>query len=192
MSKDMAYLAKLQNYYREHRALPSYAVMAQVLGLASKSAVYALVKRLVAEGFLAITPDRRVAPDNRFFERAMVNSIVRAGVPGIADNDLADGIAVDQYLIHNPESTLLVEVKGDSMINVHIMEGDVAVIDTAMAYRVGDIVIAEIEGEVTLKTLIKEQGLWALQPENENYDIIRPQGEWRIVGVLVGLMRKYR
>jgi SOS-response transcriptional repressor LexA len=45
---------------------------------------------------------------------------------------------------------------------------------------------------VTLKTLIKEQGVWALQPENSAYEVIRPEGEWRVVGVLVGLMRKYR
>lgn len=192
MKKDLNYLSKLQAYYRDHRALPSYATMAEVLGLASKSAVHALVKRLVEAGFLSITPDRRVAPDERFFERAMVQSVVRAGVPGIADNDLADGIAVDRYLINNPATTLLVTVKGDSMIEAAIMEGDVAIIDTALAYKVGDIVIAEIAGEVTLKTLVKVSGVWALQPENAAYSLIEPEGEWRIVGVLVGLMRKYR
>lgn len=192
MKKDLTYLGKLQEYYRDHRALPSYATMAEVLGLASKSAVHALVKRLVDAGYVSITPDRRVAPDDKFFERAMAGSVVRAGIPGIADNDLTDGIAVDRFLIHNPATTLLVEVKGDSMIEASILEGDVVVIDTALAYRAGDIVIAEIEGEVTLKTLIKEQGEWVLQPENASYEVIRPQGEWRIVGVLVGLMRKYR
>ncbi|MBP7901088.1 MAG: LexA family transcriptional regulator [Gammaproteobacteria bacterium] len=192
MKKDLNYLSKLQDYYRDHRALPSYATMAEVLGLASKSAVHALIKRLVQAGFVSITPDRRVAPDDKFFERAMANSVVRAGIPGIADNDVLDGIAVDRYLIHNASSTLLVEVKGDSMMDAAILEGDIAVIDTSVTHKAGDIVIAEIDGEVTLKTLIKEQGVWALQPENSAYEIIRPQGEWRVVGVLVGLMRKYR
>ncbi|OYX04515.1 MAG: hypothetical protein B7Z05_08305 [Thiotrichales bacterium 32-46-8] len=148
MKKDLNYLSKLQDYYRDHRALPSYATMAEVLGLASKSAVHALIKRLVQAGYVSITPDRRVAPDDKFFERAMATSVVRAGVPGIADNDIVDGMAVDRYLIHNAASTL--------------------------------------------KTLIKEQGVWALQPENSAYEVIRPEGEWRVVGVLVGLMRKYR
>ena len=166
--------------------------MPEVLGLASKSAVHALMKRLVQSGDVSITPDRRVAPDDKFFERAMATSVVRAGLPGLADNDLLEGMAVDRYLIHNAASTLLVEVKGDSMIEAAIMEGDIAVIDTAMAHQAGDIVIAEIDGEVTLKTLVKEQGVWVLQPENAAYEVIRPQGDWRIVGVLVGLMRKYR
>jgi repressor LexA len=192
MKKDLNYLSKLQDYYRDHRALPSYATMADVLGLASKSAVHALVKRLVDAGFLSITPDRRVAPDEKFFERTMTQSVVRAGVPGIADSDLQDGIAVDRYLINNAATTILVRVKGDSMVEAAILEGDVVVIDTALPYKQGDIVIAEIEGEVTLKTLIKEGSVWALQPENANYEVIRPEGEWRIVGVLVGLMRKYR
>lgn len=192
MKKDLNYLSKLQDYYRDHRALPSYATMAEVLGLASKSAVHALIKRLVQAGYVSITPDRRVAPDDKFFERAMASSVVRAGVPGIADNDVLDGIAVDRYLIHHAASTLLVEVKGDSMIEAAILEGDIAVIDTSIAHKAGDIVIAEIAGEVTLKTLIKEQGVWALQPENSAYQVIRPEGEWRVMGVLVGLMRKYR
>lgn len=190
MKKDMAYLAKLQDYYRDYHALPSYASMAELLGLASKSAVHALVKRLEEEGFVTKTPDRRVAPANRFFERAMAGSLVKAGTPSVADDSIS-GMAVDQYLIDNPATSMIIEVKGDSMIEAAIMEGDKVIIDTAKAYRAGDIVIAEIAGEVTLKTLIKENGVWALKPENANYDIIRPEGEWRIVGVLVGLMRKY-
>lgn len=192
MKKDELYLQRLQDYYRDHRSLPSYAKMAEWLGLASKSAVYALVQRLVEEGFLSITPDRRVAPDNRFFERALATSVVRAGMPSLAAGDPPDSMAVDSYLINSPASTLLVPVKGDSMINAGIHDGDIVVIDRQASYKAGDIVIAEIEGEATLKTLIKEPEGWALQPENPDYPVIRPTGEWRIIGVLVGLMRKYR
>jgi repressor LexA len=192
MKKDLMYLGKLQDYYRDHRALPSYSTMAEVLGLASKSAVHALIKRLVELGFVSITPDRRVAPDDKFFERPLTQSAVRAGMPSMVDGDIPDGIAVDRYLIRNPVSSLLVPVNGDSMINAGIHDGDIAVIDTSASYKTGDIVIAEIAGEVTLKTLAKDNGLWVLQPENPHYPLIRPEGEWRIVGVLVGLMRKYK
>lgn len=192
MKKDLMYLSKLQDYYRDHRALPSYSTMADVLGLASKSAVHALVKRLVNEGFLSKTPDRRVAPEEKFFECLFTQSAVRAGMPSLAEGDTPNGMAVDRYLINNPASSLLVPVKGDSMINAGIHDGDMVVIDTTASYKSGDIVIAEIEGEVTLKTLVREAGFWVLQPENPDYPIIRPEGDWRIVGVLVGLMRKYR
>jgi repressor LexA len=193
MKKDLAYLAKLQDYYRDYRALPSYSTMTEVLGLASKSAVHALVKRLVKAGFLLITPDRRVAPDKRFFERALAGSVVRVGQqPSLADQDVMEGMVVDRYLIDNPATSFIIEVKGDSMIDAAIMEGDQVVVDTALSYRAGDIVAAEIAGEVTIKTLIKEQGVWVLQPQNAAYEVIRPEGKWRVVGVVVGLMRKYR
>jgi repressor LexA len=167
--------------------------MTEILGLASKSAVHALVKRLVEAGFLLITPDRRVAPDKRFFERALAGSVVRVGQqPSLADQDVMEGMVVDRYLIDNPATSFIIEVKGDSMIDAAIMEGDRVVVDTALSYRAGDIVVAEIAGEVTIKTLIKEQGVWVLQPQNAAYEVIRPEGKWRVVGVVVGLMRKYR
>ena len=59
MKKDLNYLSKLQDYYRDHRALPSYATMAEVLGLASKSAVHALIKRLVQAGYVSIRSEER-------------------------------------------------------------------------------------------------------------------------------------
>jgi repressor LexA len=192
MKKDFIYLAKLQDYYRDHRVLPSYRTMTEVLGLASKSAVHALIARLIDEGFVSKTPDRRIAPSDRFFERPLAQSAVRAGMPSFVEDSVSDSMAVDHYLIDNPTHSLLVPVQGDSMINAGIHDGDIAIIDTMLRYKAGDIVIADIAGEVTLKTLVRDEGLWALKPENPDYPLIQPKDEWRVVGVLVGLMRKYR
>ena len=65
MSNDRSYLTSLQDYYAQHRALPSYASIGNLLGLKSKSSVAALVARLKLAGYLESTPDRRLAPTRR-------------------------------------------------------------------------------------------------------------------------------
>src|SRR5207248_6552616 len=81
MSNDRSYLELLQEYYARHRALPSYASIGQLLGLKSKSSVAAMVARLKLAGFLESTPDRRLAPTRRFFQRPLAESPVQAGLP---------------------------------------------------------------------------------------------------------------
>ena len=86
MSNDRSYLASLQDYYARYRALPSYASIGDLLGLRSKSSVAALVARLKLAGFLDSTPDKRLAPTKRFFERALATEPVQAGMPNPIDD----------------------------------------------------------------------------------------------------------
>src|ERR1700681_143906 len=90
MSNDRSYLAALQDYYAAHRALPSSPSIGAVLGLRSKSSVAALVARLKLAGFVESTPDRRLAPTRRFFERPLADSPVHAGLPSPIDDAPAD------------------------------------------------------------------------------------------------------
>jgi repressor LexA len=68
MGNDNDYLAELQDYYSEHRTLPSFSAIAQLLGFKSKNAVTALVARFKLQGFLESAPDKRLKPGARFFE----------------------------------------------------------------------------------------------------------------------------
>jgi repressor LexA len=191
MGNDNDYLAELQDYYAEHRTLPSFSAIAQMLGFKSKNAVTALVARFKLQGFLESAPDKRLKPGARFFERIIADSAVRAGFPSSAADDKHDTITIDEYLVERPSKTVLIPVKGDSMIDAGIMSGDTVIVERRQMANVGDIVVAIVDNEFTLKTLGREKGEFILIPANPAYPIIRPQGQLEIFGVVVGQFRKY-
>lgn len=192
MGHDNDYLAALQDYYAEHRTLPSYALIAQLLGFKSKNAVTALVARLKLQNYLESAPDKRLKPGARFFERIVADSSVRAGFPAEAASDRSDTLSIDGYLVERPSRTVLIPVKGDSMIDAGIMPDDVVVVEKRQLANVGDLVIAIVDNEFTLKTLGSENGEFVLYPANKAYPTIRPRGQLEIFGVVVGQFRKYR
>jgi repressor LexA len=99
---------------------------------------------------------------------------------------------IDQYLVRQPSRTIMVPVKGDSMIDAGIHDGDLVVVERAKAAQAGNFVIAIVDDEFTLKELIFEKGKFALKPHNPAYPIIRPQGQLEIYGVVTGLVRRYQ
>ena len=147
--------------------------------------------RLKGEGFVESTPDRRLKPGKRFFERPLAES-VRAGAPSPAADTGPEGLSIDEHLVAHPSKTVLITVKGDSMIDAGIHPGDIVIVEKRASANIGDIVIAIIDNDFTLKRLYRERGRIVLKPENKAYPVIRPKGELEIFGVVVGLFRKYR
>ena len=190
MSNDRSYLESLQDYYARHRALPSYASIGGLLGLKSKSSVAALVARLKLAGYLESTPDRRLAPTRRFFARPLADAAVRAGLPDRIEDSAADALTIDDYLIEHPSQTVLVRVKGDSMVDAGILDGDLVVVEKQPTATKGDIVVAIVDGQFTLKRLDVDRGQFILRAENKAYAPIRPEGALEVFGVMVGLVRK--
>ncbi len=191
MEQDAVYLAKLQDYYAEHSVLPPYSTVMSLLGLKSKSPVAALVARLKLQGYLESTPEKRLKPGRRFFERPIFDS-VRAGLPSPAGDTRHDTLTIDEHLVSHPSKTVLLTVKGDSMIDAGILAGDTVVVEKRNMANLGDIVVAIIDNEFTLKTLGKEKNQFVLKPANPAYPIIRPQGDLEIFGIVVGQFRKYK
>ena len=192
MNSDQIHLGKLQDFYAEHRVIPAYTTMGQLLGLKSKSSVAALVARLKLAGFLSTAPDKRLKPADRFFERTLTSSSVRAGLPNAIDDASTEALTIDDYLVERPSQTVLVRVKGDSMIDAGIHEGDIAVVEKRPSANIGDIVVAIVDNEFTLKYLERDKTGFILRPGNQAYPVIRPQGQLEIFGVLVGLVRKMK
>jgi len=190
MADDGQYLARLQDYYARHQVLPSYARIGKLVGLNSKASVAGMVLRLKSERFLESTPDRRLKPGRRFFERSVADC-VRAGMPSAAAEAAPDALTIDQHLVAHPSRTVLIKVKGDSMTGAGILDGDVVVVEKQSSANVGEIVVAIVGNEFTLKRLDREKGRFVLRPENKAYPVIRPKGELEIFGVVVGLVRKY-
>ncbi|MFZ5524214.1 MAG: LexA family protein [Pseudomonadota bacterium] len=191
-ARDSEYLAKLQDYYADWKNIPSYAKLCEVFGIASKSWVKAVLMRLSAAGFIERTPDGAWIPTRQFFARPLAESSVQAGMPVAVTETQGEYFVIDEMLIDTPSETTLIPVKGDSMIEAGIHDGDVAVVEKRNLANVGDIVVAIVDNEFTLKTLDKERGKYILRPANQAYPVIRPQGTLEIFGVLIGLIRKYR
>src|SRR6185312_5052815 len=130
------------------------------------SSVAALVARLKLAGYLEATPDRRLAPTKRFFARPLASVPVRAGLPEAVEDDDPDAVTIDDYLIERPSQTVLVRVRGDSMMDAGIFEGDLVVVEKRPAAQKGDIVVAIVDNQFTLKRLDIENGRFVLKPEN--------------------------
>jgi len=190
--KDAEYLAKLQDYYADWKNIPSYAKLCEVFGIASKSWVKAVLTRLSAAGFIERTPDGAWIPTRSFFARPLAESSVQAGMPVSVTETQGEYFVIDEMLIDTPSETTLIPVRGDSMIEAGIHDGDVAVVEKRNLANVGDIVVAIVDNEFTLKTLDRERGKYILRPANSTYPVIRPQGTLEIFGVLIGLIRKYK
>lgn len=191
-SKDAEYLLRLQDYYADWKSIPSYAALCDVFGIASKSWVKAILERLSKAGFLERTPDGMWIPTRQFFSRPLAESSVPAGMPVSVAATQGEHFVIDEMLVETPSKTTMIPVKGDSMIDAGIHDGDIAVVERRHTANVGDIVVAIVDNEFTLKTLDRERGLFVLRPENPAYPVIRPQGSLEIFGVLIGLIRKYR
>jgi SOS-response transcriptional repressor LexA len=190
---DAQYLSLLQDYYARHKLIPSYAAISALLGFSAKTAAAALVRRLETAGYLRRTPDRRLTPTARFFELPRSVASVRAGLPELALDTSADMVSIDGLLVHTPSRTFFVPIKGDSMCEAGLLEGDTAVCEQDRQAKPGDIVVAQVDGELTIKTLMAESKSkrLVLKPENRAYPILRPD-PLEIIGVVTGSFRSYR
>lgn len=191
--RDTEYLGHLRDYYATAKRIPSHQRIAALMGFASKTAARKLLDRLERAGFVERTPDDDAwMPTRRFFERALAAATVRAGAPDVIDGAGAEPFLVDDYLVRKPSRTIMVPVKGDSMVEAGIHDGDIVVVERTKAAKAGDFVVAIVDNEFTLKELGSEQGRFILKPHNKAYPVIRPRGTLEIFGVATGLVRRYR
>lgn len=103
----------------------------------------------------------------------LFTSRISAGFASPADDHLETRIDLNQLLIHRPSATFMLKVKGDSMIEAGIFDGDLLVVDRSIEAVNGSIVIASMHGDLTVKRLIKtEKGVW-LKPENPDFKAVR-------------------
>jgi repressor LexA len=190
-NKDDDYLDRLRDYYAENRRIPSMQRIAELMQFASKTASRKLLERLAAAGFVQRTPDEDAwIPAGRFFERPLAGGTVHAGYPDPIEGVGADPFLIDDYLVRNPSRTVMIPVRGDSMIEAGIHDGDIVAVERTTEARPGDFVVAVVDNEFTLKELAVENGQNVLRPHHPAYPVIRPAGRLEIFGVMVGLVRR--
>ena len=127
------------------------------------------------------------------FRIPLLNDSVSAGFPSPADDYAEENIDLNEHLISNPFSTFFLRVKGESMINAGIKDKDLIIVDKSLIAKPGDIVIAMIDGEFTIKRLsIKNDELY-LKAENHNYPDFRFKNhiDVQIWGVVIYSIHSY-
>jgi SOS regulatory protein LexA len=180
----------ISSFFRENRRMPSYAEMVTLLDVRSKSVVDFWVNKLIAAGFMEKDSKGHLSLTKRSFAIPLVGSI-RAGFPSPEEEALCDVMSMDEYLIARPESSFLLQVSGDSMTGEGIFEGDLVVVEKGREPRNGDVVIAEVDGEWTMKYYRKQGNQIVLEAANPNYPTIKAKTELKIGGIVTAVIRKY-
>lgn len=169
--------------------MPTYREMMDLFNYNSKNSVYKLVKKLVSQNFVSQDDQGRLLP-NQLYGQTPILGLVEAGFPTDAQQDFVDTVSLDEFLIDNKESTYLLEVKGESMKDAGILPGDLVLVEKTNHADFGRIVIAEVDGEWTMKYLEKKNGKICLMPANKKFNPIYPDQDLKIAAIVKGVIRK--
>lgn len=184
-------LQKLTNFYYKNHRMPSYQELMKLFSYKSKSTAHWLAQKLINEGFIAKDKSGKLIPNSKFLGSTKMLGTVQAGFPSPAEEELADTITLDEYLIQNKEATYMLKVSGDSMKDAGIIEGDMVLVDRSKQPKDGDIVIAEVDGNWTMKYFRKQKNKIFLEAANTSYKPIIPDEELKIAAVVQAVIRKY-
>ena len=193
----------LTQYVDEHGYPPTVREIGEAVGLASPSTVHAHLANLERAGLIKRDPTKPRALELRREPKAeparaadvhrlpLVGEIA-AGGPLLAEDNVEDHIAVPEPLAHGGEEFLL-RVKGDSMVNAGILDGDLVVVRRSQSAENGDIVVAlagadEGADEATVKRFFREGRRVRLQPENDTLEPLYPD-HVQILGIVTGVFR---
>lgn len=189
---------------------PSVREIGEAVGLQSSSTVHSHLTQLEQKGYIKRDPTKPRAimilkdssgdedfyttpsAENDTFEEMVSLPLVgqvAAGQPILAEENVEDTIPFPMRFIRHNDSFLL-KVKGDSMINVGIFDGDLIIVAPAQVAANGEIVVALIDDEATVKTFYKEKGRIRLQPENDTMEPIYAT-DVQILGKVIGLFRTF-
>ncbi len=116
---------------------------------------------------------------------------VAAGSPITAEENVEGSIVIDPAFIKKDEGSFALKVKGDSMIEAGIFEGDLVIISPKAVVKNGDMIVARVEDEVTVKTYENKNNIIKLMPQNKNYKpiIVKNKNEFSVVGKVTGVVR---
>lgn len=177
--------------------MPSFSELMKLWKYKTKSAVHYRIQKLVEGGLISKDAKGRLIPLRMIGVPLL--GLVEAGFPSPAEEELLDVMSFDEYLTPNKESSYILKVKGDSMINAGIHPGDMVIVERTASYKPGQIVIASIDNEYTMKYLRRSTTLTAgkkveryfLEPANPKYKPIYPTESFRVEAVVIAVVRKY-
>jgi repressor LexA len=186
----------IQSEQREKGITPSTREIQHHFGFASQTSVMQYLDTLEKKGFLdrharkaraLVTPVQKV----RITDIPIYGQIP-AGMATLTEQTIEGHVSLDTRSVNasNNGRTFALRVRGDSMIDAHILDGDIVILEDRKDVQNGDIVAALIDGDTTLKRYVMEHGRPYLKAENPLYPDLVPARELRIQGVMVSLVRK--
>lgn len=176
---------------------PSVREICEAVNLKSTSSVHSHLESLEKNGYIRRDPTKpraiEIIDDNfNLVRREVVNvpiiGRVAAGEPLLAVENVENYFPIPAEFMPNAQ-TFMLTVKGESMINAGIFEGDQILVQQQSTARNGDMVVALVGDSATVKTFYKEDGYYRLQPENDNMEPIIVYGELQILGKVIGVFR---
>jgi repressor LexA len=185
-------------HIRDKGYAPTYQELATKLNIKSKYAILKHIDSLVAKGYLEkdssaralriIHPDYLPA-DNFNYDVPLIGRVA-AGYPILAQENVERYISIPRAMIKTEGRYFALKVQGDSMVEAGIFENDLVIVKSSTSAYSREIIVALVEDEVTVKRLMKENGVTYLKAENRDYSDIYPAGDWSIQGKVVGLIRE--
>lgn len=197
--KQLEILEYIKSQILERGFPPAVREICEAVHLKSTSSVHSHLETLEKNGYIRRDPTKPRAIeilDDTFnlTRRELVNvpiiGQVAAGEPILAQENIENYFPIPAEIMPNNQ-TFLLKVKGESMINAGILDGDMVLVEEACTASNGDMVVALIEDGATVKTFYKEEGVFRLQPENDNMDPIIVK-ELMILGKVIGVFRFFR
>lgn len=181
---------KIIAFYDEHERVPTYEEMKKLFGVKSKNTVAYKVKKLIQEGVLLKEGRRLVMGIVGGF---MKLGSIQAGFPTTEDaTEMIEKVSLDRMLMRRKGRTFLLEVQGESMKDAGIFDGDLVVVERGREPLKGDIVVAQLDNEFTLKYFNIERGKPVLIPANKKFKKIYPDPDsLRIEAVASAIVRRF-
>ncbi|MEY2484657.1 MAG: repressor LexA [Verrucomicrobiota bacterium] len=186
----------IQNEQREKGITPSTREIQNHFGFASQTSVMQYLVALQRKGFID-RPARKARAVVTPIQKVRITDIpiygqIPAGMAVLTEQTIEGHVSLDARSVNASKSgrTFALRVRGDSMINAHILDGDIVILEDRKEVQNGDIVAALIDGETTLKRYVVDHGRPYLKAENPDYPNLVPARELRIQGVMVSLVRK--
>lgn len=187
----------IQTEQREKGITPSTREIQHHFGFASQTSVMQYLDALARKGFIdrqarkaraLITPLQKMRITD-----VPIYGQIPAGMATLTEENIEGRVSLDAHSanVSKNSRTFALRVRGDSMVDAHILDGDIVILEDRKEARHGDIVAALIDGETTLKRYVLEHGRPYLKAENPKYPDLIPARELRVQGVMVSLIRRH-
>lgn len=198
--------AAILDYIKEKIATdgypPSMREICEAVDLSSPSTAHAHIHALAQKGYLKLNPNKKRAMEVLDSDDSPAHAVkqelveipvlgkISAGLPALADENMEYSFPLPQFFLNSNKQLFMLRVNGESMIEVGIENGDLLIVEEACTARNGEIVVALVGDEATVKTFYRERNRIRLQPENRSMEPIYVD-DMQIIGRPIGLIRHF-